>query len=318
MGLLDRFRKLLGGSVPNPETLPRSMHEVQEAQKAQAAPGGKLDADELARRLGMSLPELQAVPIAYRKYAVPKRSGGQRTIAAPEAALKKVQRLILRRLLGKLRCHDAVTGFERGRSVVTHALPHRGRAVVIRMDIRDFFGTTPDRAVREFFSDLGWNSVSVSLLAKLCTFEGSLPQGAPTSPRLSNLVNFLMDLRLDALADTVGAVYTRYADDLTFSLASDNRDAIRGLLGSTKLIVRDFGYTLHQKRKLQIRRRHECQMVTGLVVNHRVNLPRKTRRWLRAVEHHLETGKPATLTAAQLAGWHALRGMVEKQAQAQA
>jgi RNA-directed DNA polymerase len=112
-------------------------------------------------------------------------------------------------------------------------------------------------------------------------------------------------------------VYTRYADDFTFSLQQDDRAAIHKLIRDTKRIVADSGYELHQGRKLRIRRRHQRQLVTGLVVNSAVNLPRRLRHRLRAVEHHLATGRPATLTPAQLAGWHALRRMITAQAPAQ-
>ena len=146
-----------------------------------------------------------------------------------------------------------------------------------------------------------------------CRKALALPQGAPTSPRLSNLTNYAMDARLSGQAAACGATYTRYADDLTFSFAADSRQAVRKVIGGTKKIVGDYGYRLHQKRKLVIRRRHQRQMVTGLVVNARPALPRQTRRRLRAIRHHLAAGRAATLTAEQLAGWDALETMILRQ-----
>jgi RNA-directed DNA polymerase len=288
--------------------------------------GKGLGVENLARRLRLSVAELRAVRPSYRAFSLPKRSGGTRQILAPEARLKAVQRRILRRLLARLRCHPAATGFERGQSIVTNARAHVGQAVVVQMDIRDFFASTRSARVRQFFRRIGWNRPAANLLVRLCTHEGGLPQGAPTSPRLSNLVNVRLDARLTGLAALrrfrglgpsapagcyeLRATYTRYADDLTFSFPSDDPKAVRYLIHWTKAIVASEGYVLHRRKKLYIRRRHDRQQVTGLVVNEHVNLPRTVRRWLRAVEHHVADGRPATLTAAQLAGWRALRRMV--------
>ncbi|HAU36527.1 MAG TPA: hypothetical protein DCX07_02280 [Phycisphaerales bacterium] len=275
---------------------------------------GRLVLVELSARLGVSVAELQAARVEYAQFTVPKRRGGQRKISAPSDGLKTLQRRILYRLLGRLKSHPTVQGFERGRSIVTNAVPHVGRAVVLRMDIRDFFPTTTAKRVEMYFRRTGWDAESAALLTRLCTHEGGLPQGAPTSPRLSNLVNHPMDARLEALAATAGATYTRYADDLTFSLPQDTPGTTARLIGSTKAILRSYGYRLHQDKKLRIWRRHDRQMVTGLVVNERANLPRRLRRKLRAIEHHLLTGRPATLTADQLNGWKALQNMVDAQA----
>jgi RNA-directed DNA polymerase len=284
--------------------------------------------DELGRRLGLTVEELLAVPITYREFAIPKRSGGSRTISAPDGPLKGLQRRIRRRLLARLECHPAATGFERGKSIVTNARPHAGKAVVVHMDIKDFFPSTSVERIRRHFRGLGWNREATELLLRLCTHRGGLPQGAPTSPRLSNLVNWRLDARLSGLAAKFGATYTRYADDITFSFDADEPTVIHALIGvtkpttvhavigMTKHIVAREGYALHQRRKLHIRRRHNQQLVTGLVVNERVALPRRTRRWLRSVEHHAARGLPTTLTPAQLAGWRALRAMVAKQSAA--
>jgi len=268
---------------------------------------------ELARRLGLSTEKLLAVEPSYRRFTIPKRSGERRRIAAPSPELRDLQRRILRRLLGRLRVHPAVHGFERGRSIVTNALPHARKEVVVRLDLRQFFASTSADTVERYFRRIGWDAKASRLLMIFCTLDGSLPQGAPTSPRLSNLVNFRLDSRLAALARKLGAVYTRYADDLTFSFEANDPSPIHGLLWYARQIVEEEGYQLHQKKKLQIRRRHDRQLVTGLVVNDRVNLPRMTRRWLRAVDHRLAGGRPATLTPAERAGWRSFASMVGRQ-----
>lgn len=295
-------------------------------------PGKGLTVEDLAKRLGMTADELRAAPVAYKSFTIPKRSGGNRTIHAPEKSLKELQRRLLYRLLVRLKCHPSATGFERRYSIVTNALPHVGKSVVIHLDLRDFFPSTSERRVREYFQKIGWNNEASKLLTNLCTWKGGLPQGAPTSPRLSNLLNHGMDARLAGLARKLNASYSRYADDMTFSFddpaagsPTPKRNPRTGeameaklrtgtaIIGSVKVIVADYGYELHQKRKLTIRRRHQQQRVTGLVVNDKVNLPRRTRRLLRAVAHHHRIGKPATLTPVQLAGWQSLKRMIEEQ-----
>jgi RNA-directed DNA polymerase len=312
---------------------------IKEKQKEQVESG----LDELLSRLKVSSDILSNIKPAYHEFSIAKRSGGQRKIAAPQPQLHKMQKAILRLLLDKLKTHPNVTGFEKGHSIVTNAIVHVGADVVLRMDIKDFFPSTNAKRIRNYFRSIGWDIIVSDLLARFCTFRGGLPQGAPTSPRLSNLVNYQMDARLAGLADKLGAVYTRYADDLTFSFRSSNmssgtsmlpqnprtlervpyssniennlRFAIAVAIRMTKTILKDYGYQLHQKRKLIIRRKHQRQQVTGLVVNKRVALPRKTRRWLRAVEHRLATGRQATITKEQFDGWNALQHMIATQSQ---
>jgi len=316
MGLWDSLKQLFGGAGAEHNAY-RGSSQPPDGRpvgaSGRAVKAGKLGSDELARRLGVSLDQLLAVPTGYQEFAIAKRSGGRREIAAPIEPLKALQRTILRRLLTRLRSHPAATGFERGHSIVTNAAAHAGAAVVVRMDLRDFFPNTSARRVEDFFRRIGWDAESAALLTKLCTHKGALPQGAPTSPRLSNLVNTAMDARLAALAGSVGGVYTRYADDMTFSFDATARSDTAAIIRSTKPIVREYGYKLHQGKKLRIRRRHQCQLVTGLVVNERPALPRATRRLLRAVEHRLATGGPATLSEEQMQGWRALQQMIETQ-----
>lgn len=283
--------------------------------KTAATETGK-NVGELASRLGMSADALRTMRVDYREFRIPKRAGGSRVVHAPDKELKVVQRRILRRLLARLHSHAAATGFERRCSIVHNARCHAGSALVIRLDIENFFKSTRDERVRKLFKALGWNREATELLTRLCTYRGGLPQGAPTSPRLSNLVNYGLDVRLAALATSCpGTIYTRYADDITFSVSTDDRRVVRRLVAATGVIAAEFGYRLHGKRKLRVRRRHQRQTVTGLVVNEKANLPRKVRRWLRAVEHHRRMGRSTSLTASQLDGWRAFATMVKEQSE---
>jgi RNA-directed DNA polymerase len=276
--------------------------------------GTGFDVAELARRLDVPAEQLQEIQPSYQPRQIPKRSGGKRLLFVPSNELKALQRRLLRRLLKRLRCHPAARGFQRGESIVTNALPHAGRAVVVKLDLHEFFPSTRGVRIYCYFRRIGWNRPAAALLTKLCTHHEGLPQGAPTSPRLSNLVNYRLDRRIAAMANKLGAHYTRYADDITLSFAEDDRRVIRYLIRFVRRVVAEEGYLLHGRKKRHIRRRHQQQRVTGLVVNDGVHLPRRVRRWLRAVEHHLAAGRPATLTAQQLAGWRALCQMIAQQA----
>jgi retron-type reverse transcriptase len=282
--------------------------------EAQRAFDGKgLGVEELARRLGIGPRELERFTPSYREARIPKRSGGTRRLLVPDDRTKALQRRILRRLLARLRAHPAANGFERGRSIVSNALPHVGRAVVVKLDVVDFFPATAAHRLDGYFRRIGWDADAAELLVKLTTHEGGLPQGAPTSPRLSNLVNFHMDGQLARLAARRKGSYTRYADDLTFSFPKDYPRRVRGVVQRARRILAANGYLMHGRRKLSIRRAHQRQAVTGLVVNAKASLPRERRRWLRAVRHRMTKGKAATITPAQLQGWDAFERMVRTQ-----
>ena len=268
--------------------------------------------EELAKRLGMSLEELRTIPLDYVEAFIPKRRGGSRRLLVPGEKLKAVQRQILHRVLAKLTVHPAVTGFENRQSIVHNANRHVGQKVVLKMDVEDFFPSTTAERITKYFQRVGWNREAAELLTKLTTYENGLPQGAPMSPRRSNLVNRRLDTRIAWAAKKRKATYTRYADDITISFPRDNARRVRGMVQYVRHRLQKEGYRNNPQKEI-ILRQHQQQRVTGLVVNDRVNLPRETRRRLRAIEHRLESGRPATMTREQLDGWKALLEMIEKQ-----
>jgi retron-type reverse transcriptase len=270
----------------------------------------ELSIEDLAKRLKMSRTSLVRHDAQYRTRTIPKRSGGKRILHVPDDATKQLQRKLLQQLIERFPIHDCVHGFRKGHSIVDNAAKHIGKEVIVKLDIADFFPLTNSERVKSAFRGAGFNKSAASLLNGLTCYEGGLPQGAPTSPALSNYVNKNMDEKLAEAAITRGAVYTRYADDITFSFGKYSRYDIHNLLIATGKILRNYGYRLNNKKK-RIIRQHRQQLVTGLVVNERVNLPRKTRRWLRAVKHRLETGREATLTNAEFRGWLSFLKMVD-------
>ena len=277
---------------------------------------GPYDLRELFKRLDLAPGFQSTEKPAYRQVSIPKRNGRKRRLQIPDAPTHAVQRKILRLLLQRIPVHEAATGFEKGKSIVDHAQPHTESEVVVCLDLVDFFPSTHARRVEAFFQRIGWNPETARWLTTWVCFNEGLPQGAPTSPKLSNLVNYLMDRQLQKSAEQLGFRYTRYADDMTFSFskhskeASPNAELTKQLIRRAENTVHSFGYRIHH-RKTRIRRKHQQQKVTGLVVNSQVGLPRKTKRWLRSVAHHQRTGKEATLSEAQLAGWVAFQNMIE-------
>ncbi len=270
----------------------------------------------------------------YRHFTIPKRRGGTRTIDAPSDELKALQRGILRRLLNPLTVHPAATGFVRGRSIVENARPHVAHAVVINLDLADFFPSITRDRVFQVFRARGWNEEAATALSRICTLEDKLPQGAPTSPALSNLVCYKMDRRLAALAKKHGGQYTRYADDITFSFDALGKNKrlrpkpkgkprlpkkpggpSRRILTTIRQIVEQEGFHIQMKKRVRIQRAHQRQTATGLVVNRAANLPRATRRLIRAMQHHERLGKLDEAGQKRLHGWEALLAMIKKRSQ---
>jgi RNA-directed DNA polymerase len=270
----------------------------------------------------------------YTRFTLPKRRGGVRTIEAPSEKLKTLQRRVLHRLLNPLPVHPAATGFVPGRSIVDNARPHAGRGVVINIDLADFFPSLTAERVTTAFRALGWNADAAAILSRICTTENHVPQGAPTSPAVSNLVCRRLDTRLAALAKKFGGHYTRYADDLTFSFPGFGQNkrlrprpkhkpsllrrpaprlVTRGVLTTIRQIIQEEGFTIQMKKKVRVQRAHQRQTATGLIVNRQVNLPRRTRRLIRVMQHYERSGRLDANRQKQLRGLEALAKMVEKQ-----
>ncbi len=222
----------------------------------------------------------------YKVHEIPRPGKEPRRIEEPMPLLKFVQRRILRRILEQTDLPDSVHGFVRGRSIATAVAPHVGKEVVVCCDIQNFFPTITVQRVWGVFRSLIVNPRVSNLLATLCTYKGRLPQGAPTSPMIGNLVLRRLDRRLAGLAKKRGITYTRYADDMVFSGGPDTPKILRAV----RAYVAEEGFTLNEK-KTRILRRGRRQEVCGLVVNQRVGVPRKWRRRVRAEVHYLATGR---------------------------
>jgi hypothetical protein len=258
---------------------------------------------DIAKLVGVAEDDLDALMrpgteqgSGYVEFEIPKAKGGTRRISAPRAKLRRVQRILLEQILGRVPVHDACHGFVRGRSTVTNARPHERAAIVLKLDLKDFFPTVHYRRVKGLFEQLGYGAEVAAVLAGLTThrpkladgtvvWPGMLPQGAPTSPALANLTCRRLDRRLERLAAKYGAVYTRYADDLTFSFAQAPDVRLGRFLWWVDGICQQEGFSERPDKRRVLRAKHQ-QRVTGLVVNARVNVPREDRRRFRAILHN--------------------------------
>jgi len=239
----------------------------------------------------------------YQTYHRPKQSGGRRLVAVPSAGLKFTQRTLLRAMFDGAKVHPSAHGFVREHNVATNARPHVGRRVVVNVDIRDFFGSTRyQHIIGACRAAIGPDASprAVTFLAELCSFNGALPTGAPTSPAIANLVLRKLDAALDTAARRRGVNYTRYADDITFS--SDTDDAVE-LIPFVEHLLGELALELDE-RKTHVYRKGRRQEVTGLVVNEKASVNRTYRRRLRAAVHNYVTtgqaqwrGRPMSLAS---------------------
>lgn len=240
----------------------------------------------------------------YARFTIPKRGGGERVICAPKKQLRWVQRQILDQILSKVSTHSAAHGFVAGRSTVTNAEKHRGAALLLKFDLIDFFPTIHYHRILGLFASLGYYVGDCRFgtedaaqrvaptLARLCCYAPEpkswdgvlLPQGAPTSPAISNLVCRRLDARLDGLARRNHGVYTRYADDLTFSFKDDSLDLGRFRWWVDQVCHQE-GFFVNQA-KFRVIRASQRQLVTGIVVNDELRIPREQRRRFRALLHN--------------------------------
>ncbi|GAB4461581.1 MAG: retron St85 family RNA-directed DNA polymerase [Armatimonadaceae bacterium] len=280
-------------------------------------------ASDIAQAIGITEPELAWLSFHrtaasidhYNRFTIPKKKGGVRVISSPKRRLRVAQGWLLTAILDKLTVHDAAMAFRPGRSVVDNAARHQGKAVIVKVDLKDFFPSILLKRVKGLFQSFGYNEGVATILALIATEtprapvvldgqkrfvavgEQCLPQGACTSPAITNLLCRKLDSRMTGLAETMGFTYTRYADDLVFS--HDSPDAPVGqVLFLGRQIITGEGYVVNEE-KTQVLRPGQRQNVTGLVVNGAETGPRVSRRDLRnfrAFLHQCGTKGTATMS----------------------
>ena len=219
----------------------------------------------------------------YRCFDIPKKNGGKRMICEPLPSLKEIQRWILDYILVKIEVSPYAKAYIRGKSLKENVRFHKRQKIVLSLDIHDFFGHISDYMVFQVFIGIGYRTDVAMMLTELCCLDHKLPQGAPTSACLSNIVMKKFDSAVSGYTKELSIRYTRYADDMTFSGDFDTDE----LVGIVKKQLRPYGMTLNSD-KTRIRRSGQRQEVTGIVVNDHMQIPRNSRRQIRQIMFYIE------------------------------
>lgn len=212
------------------------------------------------------------------------RSEKCRKISTPHPTLMKLQRWILRNILEQLEVSPVSFAYRKGVCLKDNAAPHVGKKQMVKADISHFFETVSYGKVYGVFAEAGYDKPVATLLAKLCTLRGHLPQGAPSSPALANLVMGRFDEIVCAYCDERGIIYTRYSDDLTFS--ADRMD-IAGLLRFVRATLKAEGFSMNSK-KIRVLGPGARHQVCGIVTNEVLSVPKSYRRKLRQEVYFLQ------------------------------
>ncbi|MGF1758313.1 reverse transcriptase family protein [Photobacterium sagamiensis] len=223
----------------------------------------------------------------YRSFNIPKRKGGFRNIHAPYPTLHLLQSKIKTLILDDARVSVNAFAYVKNRSYIEHAKCHCGCNELLTLDIKDFFPNISRQNVFKAFSRQGLSEIQSNYLSYLCTLNDSLPQGACTSPSISNIVFSDIDNRLNKLALSFGLKYSRYADDLAFS-----GDYVPNVVGKIVCeILLDYGFTLN-KRKTKLKKKGSKKIITGVSISSgEVKAPKAFKRSLRAEIFELEKNK---------------------------
>jgi RNA-directed DNA polymerase len=262
------------------------------------------DEASLLAYLGLGAAELRKIWYyrgrMYQHFSIAKGPNKVRMISAPDDRLKYLQRKIADKLSELYHPRNPVHGFVADRSVKTNALAHLHRRFVVNIDLQDFFPTITQNRVEGLLTSLQINSRVTAIIARLCCNNGHLPQGAPSSPVLSNMICFRLDKKLMEIAKKTRCIYTRYADDITFSsfqppsplfeatLPPAGRFLPQLLAPDLREIFAHNGFTINAD-KTHFADRHSRRIVTGLKINELVNVDRRYVRNIRAALHSIET-----------------------------
>lgn len=219
----------------------------------------------------------------YKETRIPKKSGGYRTIHQPNRELKAMQAWILRNILQLLEPSEYATAFRKGAGIAQNVYPHSTNRFFMSVDVENFFPSIKSDKVFNIFKTIGYNPTASWLLTRICTYEDAIPQGAVTSPHISNLICSRLDRRLGGLTKKRNIIFTRYCDDMTFS--ARNPYTLMKSFKIVKKIIESEGFNLnHQKTRFTGPYRQT--RITGLIKNAsfpNFNVGRTKRRLLRSM-----------------------------------
>lgn len=213
---------------------------------------------------------------SYSFFTIRKRNGGSRTISIPFSNLRTIQNWILNNILTTQQVAESATGFIKGKSIVDNAKPHIGHKYIYKTDIVDFFSSIKIKSVLALFLRLGYVKEVAYILARFCTYDGYLPQGAPTSPYISNLILYNFDIELQKICCLSKFSYTRYADDITISSNGEHLIDSNLLSATITKLLQDISFELKINfKKTKVLHPGQRKIVTGVLVNEKLNVPKE-------------------------------------------
>lgn len=219
----------------------------------------------------------------YRCFDIKKKNGQKRKISEPLPSLKEIQTWILKEILINIKVSPYAKAYINGYSIKDNARFHRKQKKVLSLDLKDFFPSITFNRVLYAFRNIGYRENVSVMLANLCCLDNQLPQGAPTSPALSNIIASGLDNTIAEYIKGKGIRYTRYADDLTFSGDFREGDIIKNI---ERIAIRQ-GFVINHS-KTRVRKRNQRQEVTGVVVNEKMQLERGIRRRIRSEAYYIQ------------------------------
>ncbi len=226
----------------------------------------------------------------YRKYSIPKKSGGERFINEPLPSLKEIQKWVLDNILNKIPISAYAKAYTFNRSIKDHVKYHKNQNIVLTLDVENFFNDITSDKVEKLFIDKGYSPLVSNLLSRICTLNNCLPQGAPTSPRISNILMLPFDIEIARYCNPkiidgkkVQVKYTRYADDIAFSGDINKEEFVK--LVSNEL--HKLGLSLNEEKTI-VKKRSQQQIISGILVNKKIQVPRKKRDELRQAMYYIE------------------------------
>ncbi|MCT3800285.1 reverse transcriptase [Elizabethkingia anophelis] len=219
----------------------------------------------------------------YRSFEIAKRSGKSRMISEPLPNLKLIHSFILEEILNNVPISSFAKAYKRKSSIKENIRFHVNQKYVLTIDIENFFNSISKEMVEKVFLELGYSELLSDLFSKLCTLNDVLPQGAPTSPYISNIVLKSFDKKIADYCLTKGIKYTRYADDITLSGDFDTKEAFTFVEQN----INEIGLSIN-KTKTRVMTKDMSQVVTGIVVNEKAQISRKERNKLRQNIYYLK------------------------------
>lgn len=285
--ILAQWRRECAKNGMRPHEIARYLDYIGKLIKQDLPPIA--DMRHLSLLMGIDYGHLSATVHAaerfYREFDIPKRSGGTRTITAPYPSLKYMQKWIYDNILASRDTHLCAHGFVRKRSILTNAVAHENCGALLKMDIENFFGSIPQNYVINYFSkELGYSNNVAWILSEICCLDGFLPQGAPTSPALSNLISLSLDRRLYRLAKRFNLKYTRYADDIAFS----GKEIPQTFIKYVTSIAQNCGFKINPG-KTRLYGKGGSKIIAGVsLATGKPRIPRDYRRKLRQELHYVE------------------------------